>query len=211
MKKILLTFLLAITATFSANNLKILNDGEDSDTAEVEMKGNGESCKLWFASTGDIDKGSCHYMVNSKGVRIYCTPKKKMCKTYDEIHTFIFSPSVESSSEVDKEGYSNEYKRCLDNSGGVTTNMRACSKQELSYQDKLLNRYYKQAMKVLDDKKRKELKQVQRQWIKYRDAKCGFDYGLTGGTMDLVIGDGCMVDMTAQRADELKSIVDMLE
>jgi uncharacterized protein YecT (DUF1311 family) len=89
--------------------------------------------------------------------------------------------------------------------------MRNCSANELKFQDNLLNKYYKQAMKVLDDKKRKELKQVQRQWIKYRDAKCGFDYGLTGGTMDLVIGDGCMVDMTVQRANELKSIVDMLE
>jgi IS5 family transposase len=57
-------------------------------------------------------------------------------------------------------------------------------------------------MKVLDNQKRKELKLVQRQWMKYRDSKCGFDYGLTGGTMDLVIGDGCLVDMTAKRADE---------
>jgi uncharacterized protein YecT (DUF1311 family) len=106
--------------------------------------------------------------------------------------------------------YSLSYQRCMDMSGGVTSNMRACSKQELSYQDKLLNRYYKQAIKVLDNKKRKELRQVQRQWIKYRDAKCGFDYGLTGGTMDLIIGDGCLVDMTAQRANELKSIADTL-
>ena len=150
MKKILLTFLIAITATYSANNLKILNDVEDSGT-------------------------------------------------------------VESSSGVDKEGYSNQYKLCLDNSGGITSEMRNCNADELKFQDNLLNKYYKRAMKVLDGNKRKELKQVQRQWIKYRDAKCGFDYGLTGGTMDIAIGDGCLVDMTAKRANELKSIVDMLE
>ncbi len=107
--------------------------------------------------------------------------------------------------------YSSSYQSCLDGSGGVTTVMRSCSKRELSYQDGLLNRYYKQAIKLLDKSKRKELKQIQRLWIKYRDAKCSFDYGLTGGTMDLVIGDGCLVDMTAQRADELKSIVSMFE
>ena len=107
--------------------------------------------------------------------------------------------------------YSPQYQSCLDNSGGVTSNMRACINHELKYQDGLLNKYYKQAMKVLDAPKRKELKKVQRLWIKYRDAKCDFDYGLTGGTMDLIIGDGCFVDMTAQRAEELKSITTILE
>ena len=187
MKKTLLTFLLAITTIYSANNLRVLNAGEDSDTVEVEMKGNGESCKLWFASTGDIDKGSCHYMVNSKGVKIYCTPKKKMCKTYDEIHAFIFTPPAQNSSEVDNKGYSREYKRCLDNSGGVTSEMRNCNGNELKFQDNLLNKYYKQAMKVLDAAHRDELKKVQRLWMKYRDAKCGFLFGLTGGTMDLTV------------------------
>ena len=105
--------------------------------------------------------------------------------------------------------YSSSYQSCLDGSGGVTTVMRSCSKRELSYQDGLLNRYYKQAMKSLDKSKGKELKKVQRQWMKYRDVKCNFDYGLTGGTMDLVIGDGCLVDMTAQRAVELKSTANM--
>jgi len=107
--------------------------------------------------------------------------------------------------------YSQQYQSCLDNSGGITSDMRTCSKKELSYQDGLLNKYYKQAMKKLGNAKRKELKQVQRSWMKYRDSKCGFDYGLTGGTMDLVIGDGCLVDMTAQRAEELKFIVTMFE
>ena len=105
--------------------------------------------------------------------------------------------------------YSPQYQSCLDNSGGVTSNMRACNKRELKYQDKLLNKYYKEVMRVVDAQKHKELKKVQRLWIKYRDAKCDFDYGLTGGTIDLVIGDGCLVDMTAQRAGELKSIVSM--
>jgi len=97
-------------------------------------------------------------------------------------------------------------KTCFENSGGVTSKMRACSKQELEYQDKLLNKYYKLTMKSLDTLKRTELKKVQRLWIKYRDAKCGFYYGLSGGTMDLIIGDDCLVDMTTKRAEELKSI-----
>ena len=206
MKKIILTLLIVATSLYSANNLIVLNGEEDSDTAEIEMKGNGESCKLWFASTGDIDKSSCHYMVNSKGVRIYCTPKKKMCKTYNEIHTFIFTPPAQNNREVDNKGYSKQYQRCLDNSGGITTEMRNCNGNELKFQDNLLNKHYKQAMKVLDTKHRDELKKVQRLWMQYRDAKCGFLFGLTGGTMDLIMGGGCHVDMTAERAQELNSI-----
>ena len=209
MKKIILTLLIVATTLYSANNLRVLNDGEDSDTAEIEMKGNGESCRLWFASTGNIDKGSCSYIVNSKGVKIYCTPKKKMCKTYNEIHNFVFAPQTQTtarSDEVNNKGYSKQYQRCLDNSGGVTTAMRKCNGDELKFQDARLNKYYKQAMNVLDKKHRVELKKVQRLWMQYRDAKCGFLFGLTDGTMDLIIGGGCHVDMTAERAQELNSI-----
>ncbi len=84
--------------------------------------------------------------------------------------------------------------------------MRMCSSQELKYQDKLLNKNYKDAMKRLDKGKQDELKKVQRLWVKYRDARCNFQFGLTGGTIDLLMGDGCLVDMTAQRAKELEGI-----
>lgn len=216
MKKIILTVLLAVISIYADNNLIVLNDEEDSDVAELEIRGNGESCRLDFESTGKIYNSSCHSIVNSKGVRIYCTAKKKMCKTYDEIHAFVFEPQPQIStsttniSEENTKGYSREYKRCLDNSGGVTSEMRNCNGTELKYQDSLLNRHYKQAMKVLDTAHRDELKKIQRLWMKYRDAKCGFLFGLTGGTMDLIIGGGCHVDMTAQRATELKAIADTL-
>ena len=68
--------------------------------------------------------------------------------------------------------YSSQYQPCLDRSGGVTLEMRTCNGNELKYQDKLLNKNYKKAMKVIDAKHRNELKKVQRLWMKYRDAKC---------------------------------------
>lgn len=100
MKKIILTVLLAITSLYSTNNLIVLNGEEDSDVAEIEISGNGESCRLDFESTGKIYSKSCLSIVNSKGVKIYCTPKKKMCKTYDEIYTFIFEPQSFSKNTV---------------------------------------------------------------------------------------------------------------
>lgn len=206
MKKAIFILLLVSTTLSSANDLKVLNENEDSDTAEIQLRGNGESCRLWFASTGDIDKGSCRYMVNSKGLKIYCTPRKKMCKTYDEIHTFVFAPPAHNDTTMDDKGYNGRYKQCLDNSGGVTSDIVACNRDELKFQDSLLNKNYKKAMRVLNRERRAELKKVQRLWIKYRDSKCDFLYGLTGGTMDLIIGGGCYVDMTTERAEELKSI-----
>ncbi len=88
--------------------------------------------------------------------------------------------------------------------------MRMCSSQELKHQDKLLNKNYKDAMKRIDKDKQDELKKVQRLWMKYRDARCNFQFGITGGTIDLLNGDSCLVDMTAQRAEELKSINNFL-
>ena len=104
-----------------------------------------------------------------------------------------------------------EYKSCMDKSGGVTLAMRICNGNELKYQDAILNKNYKQAMKVLDSKHRDELKKVQRLWIQYRDVKCDFLFGLTGGTMDLLIGGSCYIEMTSQRADELEDILTMFE
>ena len=125
-------------------------------------------------------------------------------------YLFIFSLIILPVIIVAEAQYSTQYKPCLDRSGGVTLEMRICNSDELKYQDKILNKYYTQAMKVLDAKHRDELKKVQRLWVKYRDTKCGFLFGLTGGTMELIIGGGCHVDMTAERAQELKSIANMM-
>ena len=105
---------------------------------------------------------------------------------------------------------SRQYHQCMKKSGGVTIYMRKCNGDELKRQDRRLNVNYKKAMAVLDSKHRDELKKVQKLWIKYRDARCGFLFGLTGGTLDLLAGGSCYVDMTARRADELEDIVDMM-
>jgi len=74
------------------NNMKILNGMDDSDSVEIEIKGNGEKCRLSFMSEGTIYSTSCLTMVNSNGLKIYCSPHKRICKTYAEIYNFVFSP-----------------------------------------------------------------------------------------------------------------------
>ena len=118
------------------------------------------------------------------------------------ISTLILSSTLLSANIT----YSKTYKQCMDNSGGVTLKMRMCNGDEIKRHDKLLNVNYKTAMKVLTKEKKSELKQVQRGWMKYRDLKCGFEGSMTGGSMDLLMGGACLLNMTAVRAKELENI-----
>ena len=77
-------------STVSQNNMQIISPEEDSDMVEVEIKGNGEYCSLYFYSNGQINQKNCTSLTNSKGVKVYCTPRKKMCKTYREIKNLVF-------------------------------------------------------------------------------------------------------------------------
>ncbi len=106
--------------------------------------------------------------------------------------------------------YSATYQYCFDSSDGSTVSLRSCNAKELKYQDSLLNSNYKRAMAVLSPSQKKDLKQAQRLWIKYRDANCNTYANLTGGTMDLLNVGGCHIDMTARRAQEIKEIVEMV-
>jgi len=65
-------------------------DKIDTDVVDIEINANQESCVLYFYSTGEIEKNNCLSMTNSKGVKIYCTPGKKVCKTYDEAYKLVF-------------------------------------------------------------------------------------------------------------------------
>lgn len=88
--------------------------------------------------------------------------------------------------------------------------MLECDAKEVKIQDIKLNKAYKDAIKVLEPKKQAELKNAQRLWISFRKAKCDFYYGLTGGTMDSIDVSSCFVQMTADRAQEIKGFAEPL-
>ena len=50
-----------------------------------------------------------------------------------------------------------------------------------------------------------QLQQVQRAWIKYRDANCGFYDDPDGGSLARVSANDCMMATTTRRARELES------
>ncbi len=99
------------------------------------------------------------------------------------------------------------YKKCMDASGGVTVNMLDCMAAEIKLQDVRLNKAYKAAMTAIEGDKTGQLQNVQRMWIKYRDANCGFVGSLTGGTIDSINAGSCVLAMTRIRGQELENLV----
>ncbi|KJZ52962.1 lysozyme inhibitor LprI family protein [Pseudomonas marginalis] len=103
--------------------------------------------------------------------------------------------------------YSPEYDACLAKAMGDAA-MGECTYAETAKQDARLNRAYKAAMAALPAAKKKQLKEAQILWVKFRDADCGMQYSFTGGTMDILNGSGCELSMTRERADALQWFVD---
>ncbi|MFJ4065109.1 lysozyme inhibitor LprI family protein [Pseudomonas sp. NPDC089996] len=98
------------------------------------------------------------------------------------------------------------YGQCMDKASS-TLAMSSCIQNETQRQDQRLNRVYKQLMAKLEPGPQKSLRDVQRQWIAYRDANCRFHVQVSGGTMAQLEGGMCVLDMTRERAAELERVL----
>ena len=98
------------------------------------------------------------------------------------------------------------FSSCMDKSDGVTTSMIDCIGVEHKRQDARLNKAYKVLLSAQTPARKKELQDVQRLWLKYRDANCAFYYDPDGGSMARLNANSCMMDMTAERALELENM-----
>jgi len=98
------------------------------------------------------------------------------------------------------------YTQCMDKASS-TVAMSSCIQVETKLQDERLNRVYKQLMGRLDAGQQKSLREVQRQWIGYRDANCRFHVQASGGTLAQLEGGMCVLDMTRERAAELERVL----
>lgn len=104
--------------------------------------------------------------------------------------------------------YSNHYTTCIDRAGGVTADTIDCIGQEIEYQDKRLNQNYQHLIKVLRPERKTELRDVQRLWLKYREANCNFYYDSEGGSLARIMANQCMLDMLIERSRELESLIE---
>ncbi len=97
-------------------------------------------------------------------------------------------------------------KNCMDGAN-TTADMVSCNVKEAKVQDTRLNKAYKTALAAQEGTRKQQLQDLQRLWIKYRDANCAFAGSATGGTIDQVNGTACVLDMTQTRAQELEDLV----
>ena len=166
-------------------NMYILNPEEDGDVVEIEIKGNSESCVLNFSANGNIDKQNCLSITNSKGVKIFCTPKKKMCKTYKEIYSLVFDDISTTSVAVVRPSWCKNAKS--------STEHAICNNDDLSKLDKEISENYKAWKDYISGESKKEFTHEQRKWIKKRN-KCKGNHS-------------CLLQEYSSRNDELLQLL----
>ena len=115
--------------------------------------------------------------------------------------TLGMSPVVAADRE-----FSKEFGACLDKAAGVTPAMIDCISAELKRQDALLNQNYRKLMASLSTGRKKTLQEAQRAWIKFRDTNCDFYYDPDGGSAARVDANECLLNATADRANELAGL-----
>jgi uncharacterized protein YecT (DUF1311 family) len=102
-----------------------------------------------------------------------------------------------------QDDYSATYNQCMEASDGVTLNMLNCISSEIAQHDARLNEAYQAAMANLSKEQQNQLRDVQRLWIKFRDADCSLLGSLTGGSIDRINSASCLLDATKNRANDL--------
>lgn len=99
-----------------------------------------------------------------------------------------------------------QFNSCMEKASGVTSDMLDCIGTETKRQDVRLNNAYKEVLPQLSPSRKKQLQDVQRTWIKYRDANCNFYADPDGGTMAIVVSNDCFLTATSSRAKELENL-----
>jgi len=103
---------------------------------------------------------------------------------------------ISQTASANDVGLTQQFSICIDRSNGVTAEMLDCIGAETKRQDVRLNKAYKDVMASLTPARKKQLQEVQRVWIKYRDVNCNFYADPDGGTLAALSSHDCSV-MTA--------------
>jgi uncharacterized protein YecT (DUF1311 family) len=121
--------------------------------------------------------------------------------------TLVLSLGFGSLAQADDSHLSKQFTVCVDEAAGVTSSTVDCIAAETKRQDLRLNQAYKNLIETLTPSRKQELLDIQRLWIKFRDANCNFYYDPDGGSIVRVLSANCVMDMTAERAGELENFL----
>lgn len=102
------------------------------------------------------------------------------------------------------------FSQCMEASGGITSEMKACLHAEYDRLDRELNVTYRSVMKQLRTQElRSRLLNSQRAWIWRRDFDCQMmadNSGAKGGTAADIIQDDCLVTTVRKRIEWLRKV-----
>lgn len=102
------------------------------------------------------------------------------------------------------------FDQCVDKAGGSDAGVIECLGAEYTRQDKRLNDAYRKLLARVSKQKGEELRKVQRAWLAYVEAECGFLYDneAFAGTSDRVQASSCNVTERARRAADLEGFLE---
>jgi len=148
---ILLTLGITTTILFS-NDMKIIEHNNHRDTKEVEIKDKiGTTCKVILTAPQNIVSTNCKRLTNSKGIKILCTSRNKICKTEEEIFHFIknYNPNSVKKHKSLRQGmpYSEARELILD-SGWQGKNQRW---QDIPQSGEINEIYYDNGWREIED------------------------------------------------------------
>lgn len=90
--------------------------------------------------------------------------------------------------------------------------MNQCASRAYQKADAELNAQYNAYRAQLDETQKRDIKQIQLAWIKYRDLSCAFEAsGVQGGSVYPLIMSTCLTDMTQERLQQLKRLANCEE
>lgn len=118
----------------------------------------------------------------------------------------LTSMSALSAEKDAFDSYSKSYKVCMDKAVS-TQDMIECNDTEYKVQDKRLNIAYKDLRSKQTPARIIQLTELQKIWIKYRDANCAFYYDPDGGSLARIMANDCMLTMTKDRAAEFENML----
>lgn len=86
-----------------------------------------------------------------------------------------------------------------------TSGMVECQKRDIAVWEARVDKEYRNALDRAGPASQDRLRNAQEMWRRYREANCAFYQG-HGGTISHLLGGGCIIRMTMERATELRGL-----
>lgn len=100
LKLVTLSIFLLVMPLHASNDMRMIDYDKKKDISKIEVfDQKGNVCDTTLNLSGVIKESDCIQLTNSKGIKIFCTAKKRICKTEQELLDFIPKNEENGSSD----------------------------------------------------------------------------------------------------------------